>query len=972
MRKFTLLLVWSVGICLYSTAQISTFPYSEDFESGAGGWAAAGTGSWALGTPANTIINSAASGTNAWVTNLTGTYNSNEAGWVESPEFDFTAVTAPYIQAQVWWNAEFSWDGMVLQSSIDNKVSWQNVGTFGDPNNWYTDNSINGAPGGSQEGWTGRNSSGNGSGGWVPAQHDMMSLAGQPSVYLRFAFGSDGSVQDEGVAFDDIYIVNITCPQPSTLDTANVTTTDVDFSWTETGGATTWNILVVPAGTGPTGPPTFAGVTSNPFTITGLSPATSYDIYVQSDCGGGDLSFWSGPISIFTDCATLTPSWLDNVEGHALNTQVVSSNCWTGTFTGSYDWNVQSGPTSSSSTGPNAAHSGSKYFYTEASGGTTGAQATLVTPMIDFTSMTLPMLKFWYHMYGSSMGSLEVEYWDGAMWVQADSIGGQQQTSGADPWIERTVYLPSLVGTISQVRFVGTRGSNFYSDMSIDDISITEAPPCTAPYAYSATTPVDSLLSTWSYYPGALAVTGFDIEYGPSGYAYGTGTMVNADANYSDTTYDATFLPGAMYDVYLQAICGTDSSALVGPLPITTALTNDTVCGAAQLTVDGTVYTFNGAGATADAGEAAIAPPATGCSTNDGWCNSTVSASTWFTFDAPASGNVNISGLDVGFDGQVAVYEVTDCGNFTTFTLIGANDDDFDTGLSLAPNVTLCGLTPGNTYYLMHDPWSTSSTGIYSLALTEVSVEAGTDAGMTTVCVGDTINLDNQITGADAGGTWTGLTTSAGLSGSTFDSDGLAYQVFDFQYTVTQSCAMDSVLTQVQIYGPSSAGIDGVLDVCKNQPINLLAGLSGNVDLGGTWYDPQNNPTSSSIIASSFSGQYNFDYITGNGICPDDTSNVIVNVLNTCDYLAIEELTFGNIEMYPNPTTGVLFITNIGSAEVFDYEVTDLNGKVIYIGKDAISATETTEVNLGKLDPGMYLIRVFNENADKTYRVVKE
>jgi hypothetical protein len=125
-------------------------------------------------------------------------------------------------------------------------------------------------------------------------------------------------------------------------------------------------------------------------------------------------------------------------------------------------------------------------------------------------------------------------------------------------------------------------------------------------------------------------------------------------------------------------------------------LTNDTTCLAEMLPVDGSVMILNNAGATIDPGETAIAPPATGYNTTDGWGNSSVTFTTWFTFVAPASGNIRLSGLDVGFDGQFAVYGVTDCADFNTYTLIGANDDDVNGG-SLAPNFTLCGLTAGNT-----------------------------------------------------------------------------------------------------------------------------------------------------------------------------------------------------------------------------------------------------------------------------------
>jgi hypothetical protein len=135
---------------------------------------------------------------------LTGPYSANENSFVRSPEFDFTTLVQPIVQLNVFWNSEFSWDGAVLQSSTDNGASWQNVGNLNDPNNWYNDNTINGAPGGQQTGWTGR--AGSGSGGWVLAKNNMNSLIGQTSVFLRVAFGSDGSVQDDGFAFDDVVI----------------------------------------------------------------------------------------------------------------------------------------------------------------------------------------------------------------------------------------------------------------------------------------------------------------------------------------------------------------------------------------------------------------------------------------------------------------------------------------------------------------------------------------------------------------------------------------------------------------------------------------------------------------------------------------------------------------------------------------------------------------------------------------------
>jgi len=194
-----------------SSPVFSGIPYFEDFESGQGGWTIdnATAGSWGFGTPANTNMNHAASGDSAFVTNLTGAYNTNEDGNVTSPCLDISSANgSEVVTMKVWWESEFSWDGANLFSSVDGGATWNQIGAFGDPMNWYNDNSINGAPNGSQEGWTGRTATGNGSNGWVCATSnlDSATMVNNSSIILRVGFGSDGSVTDEGFAFDDVAI----------------------------------------------------------------------------------------------------------------------------------------------------------------------------------------------------------------------------------------------------------------------------------------------------------------------------------------------------------------------------------------------------------------------------------------------------------------------------------------------------------------------------------------------------------------------------------------------------------------------------------------------------------------------------------------------------------------------------------------------------------------------------------------------
>ncbi|RMG66981.1 MAG: hypothetical protein D6722_14005, partial [Bacteroidetes bacterium] len=116
--------------CLMS---IAAFPYLEGFESGAGGWAAQGSGSsWALGTPAKTLIQGAASGTNAWVSGGLGDdpYHSPEQSGVYSPCFDFSTLSQPRLEMDIWWDLEDGVDGVVLQASTDCGSSWTTIGSY--------------------------------------------------------------------------------------------------------------------------------------------------------------------------------------------------------------------------------------------------------------------------------------------------------------------------------------------------------------------------------------------------------------------------------------------------------------------------------------------------------------------------------------------------------------------------------------------------------------------------------------------------------------------------------------------------------------------------------------------------------------------------------------------------------------------------------------------------------------------------
>lgn len=187
----------------------------------------------------------------------------------------------------------------------------------------------------------------------------------------------------------------------------------------------------------------------------------------------------------FLCCATLTQAQVVPEDFETFPTGIGSANGWTFDPTTGYRWeaeNATGANENSLGTGPFFDHttegtSGGFYIYTEATSGIQGDVANFISPPIDLSTYTCPKLSFWYHMFGPGMGELHVDANDGSGWDLdvVPPIIGQQQTAGGDPWLQHKNSLAAYAGeTAVQIRFRGIRGSNFESDMSIDDVDIID------------------------------------------------------------------------------------------------------------------------------------------------------------------------------------------------------------------------------------------------------------------------------------------------------------------------------------------------------------------------------------------------------------------------------------------------------------------------------------------------------------------
>ncbi|WP_205509371.1 S8 family serine peptidase [Longitalea arenae] len=172
---------------------ITSFPYYEGFENDNGGWYTGGiNSSWQWGQPAAALINRAANGTNAWVTNLTGNHNDNELSYLYSPCFDLSGLAQPVLSFSHKYRTEdnCTCDLHWVEYSNDG-VSWSKLGSTSGGTNWYDNVPF--------QVWRFSNTR------WHVASHNLPTPPGS-TVRFRIVFYSDPGVTYEGVGIDDIHI----------------------------------------------------------------------------------------------------------------------------------------------------------------------------------------------------------------------------------------------------------------------------------------------------------------------------------------------------------------------------------------------------------------------------------------------------------------------------------------------------------------------------------------------------------------------------------------------------------------------------------------------------------------------------------------------------------------------------------------------------------------------------------------------
>ena len=449
---------------------------------------------------------------------------------------------------------------------------------------------------------------------------------------LTFRFRSDGSVNRPG------WISNVSCDPPPTCRTPAAITSNtlthnsVILSWTQpvnpdTTVASAWEVLALPcASPAPTAASTgFISTSSNPFTLTGLTPSTCYDIYIRAVCSTTDSSTWGGPRTITT---------------------LVAPPVCGGTFVD------EGGPTANYNNTSNV--------------------TTIICPTNPGEIVTVTFTEF----------NTEAN-WDGLYVYDGNTVNPATQIASANPagnvpgGIPGSYWGNTIPGPFTSTSPDGCLTFVFRSDGTINNpgwvanVTCSPAPTCARPTLLSATnvTQTSAVLS-WTQLPNpdGSTATAWEILILPAGSPVPVGNGIPATSPYTANGLSA----GTAYVFYVRAICSPTDASDWSPLNFASLPVNDECVNATFAIVNqnlNCVQTTPGtlSGATGS-------NPTTTC---PGVANDDV----WFTFTATSVTHV------ISFNNVVpatalnyAIFQGTDCGSLTQ---VGCNS-----GANLVPGTT--------------------------------------------------------------------------------------------------------------------------------------------------------------------------------------------------------------------------------------------------------------------------------------------
>lgn len=488
----------------------------------------------------------------------------------------------------------------------------------------------------------------------VQTYHDFT-----PSVsgvyYLGFNIYS--AANQYNLYIDDILIMESpTCIEPTGVSISGITTGGASVSFTPPTvvPGSGYQVYYSTTNTAPTASTVLDATNSvtvpaSPATLTGLNPATTYYVWVRSDCGAGNLSMWSVSSSFTTSCVLVT-EFSENFNATAVN---ALPSCWTKLTTGaSANAYVQASTAMSS---PNAL-----YVY----GDSSSSNVYVTMPQVSTLSSGNYRLRFKARANFTAGGILEIGYMSNPTDHTTFTALGTY-TSSSTTAIDN--YALNITGVPAGITTLALRhtGAPAYSIL-VDDVVYEPVPGCGDVTALTASNPTLNGADLMWTAPSTAPAGGYEIYYSTSATPPTASTVLDATNSFTSATVGMTttgMASATTYYVWVRSVCSATEKGAWSNMA-----TFSTLCNATNVPY---VMNFNNA----------IVPamPACGIVANGGTGNN------WTTAATPTDSS--------GFNSQVLryAYHSTQAADAWFFTQ-GIN------------------MTAGTTYYISYKYGNNSTT----------------------------------------------------------------------------------------------------------------------------------------------------------------------------------------------------------------------------------------------------------------------
>jgi hypothetical protein len=351
------------------------------------------------------------------------------------------------------------------------------------------------------------------------------------------------------------------CPSPIALGVTGVGTTTATANWTAVGPGTEWDIEYGPTGFVQGTGTLVSDLTATTYNLVGLTPATTYQFYVRSECATED-SLWSLPFSFTTNCVTVT-AFSENFDSYPSGFSSALPNCWVRSGS-SFDVNISNGSVTPA-TAPN-------HLYMYGFNDQTVTFAAM--PVVSNLAAGTHRLRFRaYEGFNPAGGVIQVGYLTDATNFSsyvflADVTLGTGAINSQEFIITPGVLPATAVRLVFRNGGIPDASTNAY----IDDVNWEAIPTCLEPSSlFVSEITSSSALVAWAA-PSTVPANGYQYYLSTSSTNPTAATPATGSVLAGITELNLTSLvPATQYYFWVRSVCSaTETGIWVGSATFTT------------------------------------------------------------------------------------------------------------------------------------------------------------------------------------------------------------------------------------------------------------------------------------------------------------------------------------------------------------------------------------------------------------------